>query len=133
MTYLAGFIIIGVKNLFHSDWLGARQQRLLLAHSWEKERLEIWQPRFGRFSWLCQYRTVMWDIPPPFKMSNCSTSSRSGSNYFELFISFHCYVSHILVKSSENIIESSDFRHEPWYPESHMTYHTSSGAGQEYD
>jgi hypothetical protein len=23
MTYLGGFIIIGVKGLFHSDWLGA--------------------------------------------------------------------------------------------------------------
>jgi hypothetical protein len=23
MTYLVGFIIIGVKGLFHSDWLGA--------------------------------------------------------------------------------------------------------------
>jgi hypothetical protein len=22
MTYLAGFIVIGVKGLFHSDWLG---------------------------------------------------------------------------------------------------------------
>jgi hypothetical protein len=23
MTYLVGFIVIGVKGLFHSDWLGA--------------------------------------------------------------------------------------------------------------
>jgi hypothetical protein len=23
MTYLAGFIVIGVKGFFHSDWLGA--------------------------------------------------------------------------------------------------------------
>jgi hypothetical protein len=32
MTYLAGFILIGVKGLFHSYWLGAGWQHLLLAH-----------------------------------------------------------------------------------------------------
>jgi hypothetical protein len=37
-TYLAGFIIIGVKGLFHSGWLGAGPASLLLAHSWEQER-----------------------------------------------------------------------------------------------
>jgi hypothetical protein len=33
MAYLAGSIAIGVKGLFHSDWLGDGSQRLILAHS----------------------------------------------------------------------------------------------------
>jgi hypothetical protein len=35
MTYLASFIIIGVKGLFRSDIMGAG-----LVHSWERERWE---------------------------------------------------------------------------------------------
>jgi hypothetical protein len=33
ITYPASFIIIGVKTLFHSDWLGASRQRFLLANA----------------------------------------------------------------------------------------------------
>jgi hypothetical protein len=30
MIFLAGLIVIGVKGLFHSDWLGGAWQHLLL-------------------------------------------------------------------------------------------------------
>jgi hypothetical protein len=33
LAYLAGLHFIRVTGLFHADWLGVGEQRLLLAHS----------------------------------------------------------------------------------------------------
>jgi hypothetical protein len=40
MTNLAGFIIIVVKGLLHSDWLGAGPAASPISASWERERWE---------------------------------------------------------------------------------------------
>jgi hypothetical protein len=60
MTYLAGLHVIGVKGLFHADWLGTRTslQRLLLTHSLGRKSQPIPQHqkkadgRSGRFVFL---------------------------------------------------------------------------------
>jgi hypothetical protein len=40
MTYPSSFIIIGVKGLLHSDWLGAGPAASPIGASWERERWE---------------------------------------------------------------------------------------------
>ncbi len=114
--YLAGFIIMGMKGLYHANWLGESPAASPIGSQlgeWETRKSGNLPPLhyryevntgFGRFSWLCPGRTVTWHTtPPPLLVAQLLNSSADPGKITSNCL-FQYYVSHILVKHRKIIL-----------------------------